>query len=83
MIKWDKLNLPKDLIHNPNLVYIIPCDQGSEIWFNDEKCVIEDKTVLEIIDKLNATGCTSFLLSKKEIEELLSKNININLKDSI
>ena len=74
MIKWTKLNLPENLIHNPNLIYIVPRYNGSEIWFNDEKCIIENKTVLEIIDKFNATGCTSFQLSKKEIEELLKEN---------
>lgn len=70
MIEWTKLNLPENLIHDLNLIYVVPCDDGSEIWFNGEKCIVEDKTVLEIIDKFNATGCTSFQFTKEEIEEL-------------
>jgi hypothetical protein len=41
---------------------------GDKNYFVDEK----------IIDQFNATGCTSFQLSKEEIEKLF-----INLKDSI
>ena len=72
MIKWTKLPKSTYLLKSNN-IYIIPCDGGSEIYYDDEKCFVEDATVLEIVDKFNAIGCTSFRLSKEDIEKVLNK----------
>lgn len=74
MIKWTKLQIPDCFIQDPNLIYIVPCDDGSKILFKGEACLVEDKTVEEIIDKFNSVGCTSFQLTKEEIETLLKEN---------
>ena len=73
MIEWTKLPIPDCLIQDPNLIYVIPCNEGSKIWFKGEECRIEDATVLEVIDKFNSIGCTSFQLSKKDIEKMIEE----------
>lgn len=73
MIKWTKLPLSTHLPKPEETVYIIPCNGGSEIYYENEKCFIEDATVLEIIDKFNSIGCTSFRLSKEDIEKALEQ----------
>jgi hypothetical protein len=73
MIEWTKLSTPDCLTQDPNLVYIVPYDEGSKIWFKGEECRIEDATVQEIIDKFNTIGCTSFQLTKEEIEIMIEE----------
>ena len=73
MIKWTKLPKSTHLLKPSDNIYIIPCDGGSEIYYDDEKCFVEDATVLEIVDKFNAIGCTSFRLSKEDIEKALEQ----------
>lgn len=73
MIEWTKLPTLECLIQDPNLVYVVPGDEGSKIWFKGEECRIEDATVLEVIDKFNSIGCTSFQLSKEEIETIIEE----------
>lgn len=73
MIKWIKLSFPECLAQDPNLIYVVPCDDGSTIWLNGEYCLIEDVTVQEIIDKFNTIGCTSFQLQKEEIETMIEE----------
>ena len=73
MIKWTKLSFLNCYVQDPNLVYVIPCDEGSQIWFNGERCLVEDVTVQEIIDKFNTIDCTSFQLTKEEIEKMIEE----------
>lgn len=73
MIKWTKLPYPDCLTQDPNLIYVIPCDEGSQIWFEGERCLVEDTTVQEIMDKFNTIGCTSFRLTKEEIEKMIEE----------
>ena len=73
MIKWTKLPTPECLTQDPNLVYVVPGDKCSKIWFKGEECRIEGVTVQEVIDKFNAIGCTSFQLSKEEIEKMIEE----------
>jgi hypothetical protein len=73
MIEWTKLPTPECLTQDPNLVYVVPGDKCSKILFKGEECRIKDATVLEVIDKFNAIGCTSFQLSKEEIEAMIEK----------
>ena len=68
MIKWTKLSFLNCYVQDPNLVYVIPCDEGSQIWFNGERCLVQ-----EIIDKFNSIGCTSFRLTKEEIEKMIEE----------
>ena len=73
MTKWTKLPVPDCLTQDPNLIYVIPCDEGSQIWFEGERCLVEDVMVQEIIDKFNTIGCTSFQLTKEEIEKMIEE----------
>ncbi len=73
MIKWTKLPFPDCLTQDPNLIYVVPCEEGSQIWFDGERCTVEDATVMEIVDKLNSIGCTSFQLTKEEIEKIIEE----------
>ena len=73
MIKWTKLPFPDCLTQDPTLIYIVPCDEGSKIWFKGEECLVEDTTVQEVINKFNTVGCTSFRLTKEEIEKTIEE----------
>lgn len=73
MIKWTKLPILDYFSYDSNLTYIIPCEEGSQIWFEGERCIVEDVTVQEIIDKFNTIGCTSFQLTKEEIETMIEE----------
>ena len=73
MIKWAKLPAPDCYIQDPNLIYVVPCEEGSQIWFKGESCTVEGATVMDIVDKLNAIGCTSFQLTKEEIEKMIEE----------
>lgn len=73
MIKWTKLPYPDCLTQDPNLVYVIPCDEGSQILYKGEICTIEGESVMDIVDKFNAVGCTSFQLTKEELEKMIEE----------
>lgn len=80
MIKWTKLPILDDLSYDQNLTYVIPCEEGSQIWFKGERCIVEDVTVMEIVDKFNSIGCTSFQLSKDDIETMIEEFMEENDK---
>lgn len=73
MIKWTKLPYPDCLTQDPTLVYVIPCDEGSQILYKGEICTIEDESVMDIVDKFNAIDCTSFQLTKEELEKMIEE----------
>ena len=73
MIEWTKLPTPECFCQNPTLAYIIPCNNGSKIWLNGEECFVEDMTIMDIVDKFNAIGCTSFQLSKEDINAAIEQ----------
>lgn len=73
MIKWTKLPYPDCLTQDPNLVYVIPCDEGSQILYKGEICTIKGESVMDIVDKFNAIGCTSFQLTKEELEKMIKE----------
>ena len=73
MVKWIKLPALDCFVQDPNICYIIPCKKGTQIVFKGEVCTIEDVAVMEIVDKFNAIGCTSFQLTKEEIEKMIEE----------
>ena len=73
MIKWTKLPYPDCLTQDPTLVYVIPCEEGSQILYKGEICTIEGESVVDIVDKFNAIGCTSFQLTKEELEKTIEE----------
>lgn len=73
MIEWTKLPSPECFTQDPSIVYVVPCEDGSKIWLNGKECFVENASVIDIIDKFNSVGCTSFQLSKDDVEHILSK----------
>ena len=42
MVKWTQLSIPECFTQDPDLVYIVPYDNGSKIWFKGEEFNTED-----------------------------------------
>lgn len=69
----DPAFIPECFTQDPDLVYIVPYDNGSKIWLKGEECLVENATIMDIIDQFNAIGCTSFQLSKEDIEAVVEQ----------
>jgi hypothetical protein len=70
MIKWTKLPYPDCLTQDPNLIYVVPCEGGSQIWYNGLFCFAKNITVQEFIDNIKTTSSISIEEIEKMIEEL-------------
>lgn len=80
MVKWTQLSIPECFTQDPDLVYIVPHDNGSKIWLKGKECLVENATIMGIIDQFNAIGCTSFKLSKEDIEVVVEQFEKENTK---
>ena len=52
MIEWTNLPKPECYCQDSSLVYVVPCDGGSEIWLNGKKCFVKNASVYDIVCKL-------------------------------
>ena len=59
MIEWTNLPKPECYCQDSSLVYVVPCDGGSEIWLNGKKCFVKNASVYDIIHKLQELGTIS------------------------
>ena len=70
MIKWTKLT--DCLTQDPNLIYVVPCKDGSQIWHNGLFCFAKDITVQEFMDNIKDLDCPS-CVSIEEIEKMIEE----------
>ena len=69
MIKWAKLPVPDCFTQDPTLIYVVPCEGGSQIWHNGLFCFAKDVTVQEFIDSIKTPSSISIEEIEKMIEE--------------
>ena len=72
MIKWTKLPAPDCFTQDPNLIYVIPCDEGIQILRSGLFCFAKNITVQEFMDNIKALDCHS-CVSIEEIEKMIEE----------
>ena len=73
-MKCEKLKIPDGLDLNYDNLYVIPANKEECIaLFGDMQFTFKDSEVEAICDKFNEIGCTSFQLSKEDLEALIEK----------
>ena len=68
MIEWINLPKPECCCQDSSLVYVVPCDGGSEILLNGKKCFIKNASVYDIINKFQELGVISVKNAQGSIE---------------
>lgn len=74
MVKRKKFKPPYGLPLNYDNLYVIPADMGEyTLMYGDTQYDFTKSDVDKMCDEINAVGCTSFVLTKEELEAIIEK----------
>jgi hypothetical protein len=74
MAKCEKFEAPEGLPLNYDNLYVIPADdEGYMAFYGDTIYIFKDSEVEDVCDKINSIGCTSFLLSAKDLLKVIER----------
>lgn len=73
MVKCNKIKHTDGLVLNYDNLYIFPTTEGEyDALFGDTQYTFSEAELNEMCDKINAIGCTSFMLSKEELVQMIN-----------
>lgn len=73
MIEWTNLPSPECYCQDSSLVYVVPCDGGSEIWLNGKKCFIKNASLYDIVQKLQELDIISVQNAQDGIDVVIKQ----------